>query len=625
MSNNEKGKKRKTEITGEISIHTENIFPIIKKWLYSEHEIFLRELVSNGFDAITKLQQIATREKVENVAPPKINIQIDAEKKTIIFSDTGLGLDVREVEKYITQIAFSSAEEFVKKFEGKDEKNQIIGHFGLGFYSSFMVSDLVEIRSKSYKQGSKPILWSCDGSTKYTIKVSNRKEIGTDVILHISEESKEFLDVERIKGLVKKYMNFLPVEIQVNGEKVNDDSPLWVQAPNETKDEDYKTFYNKMYPFSAEPLFWIHLNVDYPFNLKGILYFPKVMHELDANKNAVKLYCKQVFVSDDAKDVMPEFLTLLQGAIDCPEIPLNVSRSYLQNDPYVRKISKHIIKKVADKLNQLYKKDRSHFESIWADISPFIKYGMMQNDDFYSKVKDIIIFESSKGEKTSIPDYLARNDAKMKDKVLYCTDKEGQATYVSLCKEQGLEVLFLQGLIDTHFVQFLESKDEKVKYVSIDSEVSDLLVNEAEKTEVIDEDNKTADDRLVEIFKQELNDDKLKIEVKSLKSESIPCMILEAEYVKRIKSMSYFMKGGSAPTFDDFTLVINSNSGLVKDILALNEGGSKKNLVSRLCHHVFDLAKMSKQQLSGEQMQAFVTRSTELMAALSQLNLGRRK
>lgn len=603
---------------GSISIHTENIFPIIKKWLYSDHEIFLRELVSNGVDAISKLQQIAVKEKVADVPAPKIEITVDKDKKTIAFSDTGLGMDAEEVEKYITQIAFSSAEEFVKKYKDKDEKSQIIGHFGLGFYSSFMVSDLVEIRSKSYKKAAKSILWSCDGSTKYSIKEGDRKEIGTDIILHVNEDNADYLEEQKIKDLVKKYTNFLPVEIHVNGEKANDENPLWIKSPSETKKEEYTEFYQKLFPFNQEPLFWIHLNVDYPFNLQGILYFPKVMHELDANKGQVKLYCKQVFVSDNAKDVIPEFLTLLQGTIDCPEIPLNVSRSYLQNDPYVQKISKHIIKKVADKLNELFKKDKENFQSIWNDISPFIKYGMMQNDDFYQKVKDIVIFESSNGDKVSIPEYLERNKEKNENKVLYCSDKDAQATYVAMCKEQGLEVLYVHAMIDTHFIQFLESKDSNVKYVAIDSELSDILVDDKTDSQVVDKDNKTTDDKLVDVFKRSLNDDKLKIEVKALKSESVSGMVLEAEYIKRMKTMSHFMgNAGSSFAMEDLTLVINSNNSMINDIKALSEDIAKQDLVASLCQHVFDLAKMSKQQLSGEQMQAFIERSNKLMSDLS--------
>jgi molecular chaperone HtpG len=607
----EKLNSEKINREGNISIHTENIFPIIKKWLYSDHEIFLRELVSNAFDAITKLQKIAITEAVD-VRTPKINISIDKDNKTLTFSDTGLGLDAEEVEKYIAQIAFSGAEEFVQKFKDKNEDKEntdIIGHFGLGFYSAFMVADLVEIRSKSYRKEAQSILWTCDGSTKYTITQSDRTEVGTDIILHINEESKEYLEELRIKHLVEKYTNFLPVDIQVNGEKVNDNNPLWIKTPNECSEDEYKEFYKKLFPFNQEPLFWIHLNVDYPFNLKGILYFPKVMHELDANKGQIKLFCKQVFVSDNSKDVVPEFLTLLQGAIDCPEIPLNVSRSYLQNDPYVQKISKHIVKKVADKLNDLVKNDSENFENYWNDISPFIKYGMMQNDDFYSKVKDIILFDSSTDKKTSIPAYLERNKEKTANKVLYCSDKEAQVSYVELCKEQGLEVLFLHAMIDSHFIQFLESKESSINYVSIDSELSDSLVQGSDQAS----DNQAA---LTTLFKDALNNDKLKIEVKSLKSSTVSAMLLESEMIKRMKNMSHFSKGFNMPLFDDFTLVLNENNKLISDIITINNEG-KQELAKKLCQHIFDLARLSKQPLTGEQMQAFILRSNELMSELS--------
>ncbi|MBI59982.1 molecular chaperone HtpG [bacterium] len=604
---------------GEISIHTENIFPIIKKWLYSDHEIFLRELASNAFDATTKLQKLAALEDIKDLKEPNINIIIDEKKKTITFADTGLGMDAEEVEKYITQIAFSGAEEFVQKIKENDskDKSEIIGHFGLGFYSSFMVADLVEINSKSYKKDAEAIFWSCTGSTDYTIKKSDKKEIGTDIILHINDENKEYLNETKIKDLVKKYTNFLPINIQVNGVTANEKNPLWIKTPKDVKEEDYKEFYQKLFPYNGDPLFWIHLNVDYPFNLQGILYFPKVMHELDSNKGQVKLFCKQVFVSDNANAIIPEFLTLLQGAIDCPDIPLNVSRSYLQNDPYVQKISKHIIKKVADKLNDLAKKDKNHFESIWNDISPFIKYGMMQNDDFYTKVKDIIIFESSLGYKTSIPEYLERNKEKIKDKVIYCSDKDGQATYVNMCKDQDVEVLFTHALIDTHFLQFLESKDSTTKYCSVDSELSDLLVDENKKTEVVDQDNKTNNDKLADIFKKALNNDKIKVDIKALKSTTISGMILESEHVKRMKNMSHFMQDKGTGIFDDFTLVVNNNNELVKDLMALNTSSEKEPLVTKLCHHIYDLAKMSKQPLTGEETQSFINRSNELMKELT--------
>ena len=619
MSKKTKEKETTNIKKGEISIHTENIFPIIKKWLYSDHEIFLRELASNAFDATTKLQKLAALEDIKDLKEPNINIIIDEKKKTITFSDTGLGMDADEVEKYITQIAFSGAEEFVQKIKENDskDKSEIIGHFGLGFYSSFMVADLVEINSKSYKKDADAVFWSCTGSTDYTIEKSDKKEIGTDIILHINDENKEYLNETKIKDLVKKYTNFLPINIQVNGVTANEKNPLWIKTPKDVKEENYKEFYQKLFPYNGDPLFWIHLNVDYPFNLQGILYFPKVMHELDSNKGQVKLFCKQVFVSDNANAIIPEFLTLLQGAIDCPDIPLNVSRSYLQNDPYVQKISKHIIKKVADKLNDLAKKDKNHFESIWTDISPFIKYGMMQNDDFYSKVKDIIIFESSLGYKTSIPEYLERNKEKMKDKVIYCSDKDGQATYVNMCKEQDVEVLFTHALIDNHFLQFLESKDNTIKYCSVDSELSDLLVDESKKTEVVDQDNKTNDDKLADIFKKALNNDKIKVDVKSLKSESISGMILESEQVKRMKNMSHFMQDKGTGIFDDFTLVVNNNNALVKDLMTLQSNSEKENLVSKLCNHIYDLAKMSKQPLTGEETQSFINRSNELMKELT--------
>jgi len=611
-------KDKTLNINGEISIHTENIFPIIKKWLYSDHEIFLRELVSNGFDAITKLRHIVSQGNETTASEEKIEISIDKEKKTITISDTGLGLDAEEVEKYITQIAFSSAEEFVSKFKDDTSKNHIIGHFGLGFYSAFIVSEKVEIRSKSYKKEASSILWSCDGSTSYSIVEGDRESVGTDIILHINEESKEFLEEVRITSLVQKYVNFLPVTIIVNGKKTNDNSPLWIQSPSEVKEDDYKEFYKKVFPFQPDPLFWIHLNVDYPFHLQGILYFPKVVHELDANKGNIKLFCKQVFVSDNAHDIVPEFLTLLQGAIDCPEIPLNVSRSTLQNDPYVQKISKHIIKKVGDKLNELYANNKEHYTKIWPDISPFIKYGMMQNDAFYKRVKGSVLFESSTGDMTTVSDYLERNKEKTNKKVLYCTNKESQATYIDMCKQEGLEVIYLQGVIDVHFVQFLESRDSETTYSSVDSEVSDTLLDNSKTSTVVDSDNKTSDDRLKEIFKSSLNNEGLGIDTKSFKSDTISAMVVESEQSKRMKSMSHFMKGTSLPGIEDATLIINSNNTLIKDVQRLHDAGNNDALVTSLCEHVYDLARMSKEPLTGEAMQNFVRRSNELMAALSQ-------
>ncbi len=608
------------DIQGEISIHTENILPIIKKWLYSEHEIFVRELVSNAFDAIKKRQKIAVVDSIE--APVgRIELKIDEAAKTITISDNGLGMDSEEIQKYINQIAFSGAEDFVTKYQGKDkdDSSQIIGHFGLGFYSSFMVSDIVEITSLSYKQDAVAINWSCDGSTKFYLKETVKDTVGTDIVLHISEENGEYLHEARLTELVKRYANFLPVEILVNGKTVNDQNPLWIKQPNEVTDEEYLDFYQKLFPFSPPPLFWIHLNVDYPFNLKGILYFPKLLHELDSHKGQVKLFCQQVFVTENAKDIIPEFMTLLQGAVDCPDIPLNVSRSYLQNDPYVQKISKHIVKKIADKLNELYKKDKASYEKYWEDIHPFIKFGMMNNTEFYDKVKDCVIFKSSLGDSVSIPEYLERNKEKSENTVIYSTNKEQQATYISLCKDQGLEVIFLNAFIDTHFIQFLESKDSTIKYVSVDSSVSDHLVDKEKDSQIVDPaDNKTENEKLETLFKTTLKNDALKIEVKSLKSDSLPAVVLQSEYSRRFKEMSAMMnRSAGVPAFDDFTLVINSSNPVVKNILKLNSE-LKTNDVELLCQYVYDLAMMSQKQLTGEQMQAFMARSNDVLKKLTE-------
>ncbi|MCP4050347.1 MAG: molecular chaperone HtpG [bacterium] len=604
--------KKKAEIHGNINVKTENILPIIKKWLYSEHDIFLRELISNSFDAINKLKKISVTDKLDCLPDEgKINITIDEKQKTITISDNGLGMDSVEIQKYINQIAFSGAEDFIAKYKDKDERSQIIGHFGLGFYSSFMVSDKVEIRTKSYKKGSKAIYWVCDGSTEFSIRAIEKKEVGTDVVLYINEDNKAFLSESKIKDLVNKYAKFLPVEIQVKGEKVNDQNPLWVKQPLEVKEEEYKEFYQKLFPFSQEPLFWIHLNVDYPFNLKGILYFPKLSHELDSHgKGQVKLFCRQVFVSENLKEVIPEFLTLLQGAIDCPDIPLNVSRSYLQNDPYVKKISKHIVKKVSDKLNEIYKKDKVLFEKYWEDINPFIKYGMMQNDDFYDKSKNILIFKSSNGYSTTISEYLERNKDKIENKVIYCSNKEAQASYVNLSREQGLEVIFLNSLIDAHFIQFLESKDSNIKYESVDSNISDHLVDkEAGESQVLDAEDKTSDDRIIEVFKKSLNNDKLKIQAQRLKNENVSAIVLESEQAKRMKTMSAMMKGALTDMFDDLTLVLNTNNNIIKYISGLQNQEKK----DKLCKQIYDLALMSQRQLSGDALQNFISRSNELM------------
>ena len=603
--------KEKIDISGDISIHTENILPIIKKWLYSENEIFVRELVSNAYDAIKKRTFIATKESLEQDTP-LINISLNEKKNTITISDNGIGLTAEEVQKYINQIAFSGAEDFIQKYKDKDEKNQIIGHFGLGFYSSFIVSDKVEIHSLSYQKNAQSILWSCDGSTSFTLKEGNRNKIGTDIILHLNKDCLDYLKEDKLKELICKYANFLPVKIELNNKKVNEENPLWTQEPNSVKEESYKEFYQKLFPMQGEPLFWVHLNVDFPFNLQGILYFPRLLHELDANKGKIKLFCQQVFVTDEAKDVVPEFLTLLQGAIDCPDIPLNVSRSYMQNDPIVKKISTHIVKKVADKLKELYKKDKKEFEKYWTDISPFIKYGMMNDDSFYKKVEDIILFSSSNGYQTTLKEYKERNTELLKDKILYCTDKEKQSSYVDICKSQNFEVLFVEAVIDSHFIQFLEGKNTDYKFVSVDSELSELLIDKDKNTSVIDpKTNKSKQDEIKEIVSNALGNEQLVVKVEALKAKNIPAMVEQAEHLKRFSQMSAMMKG-PRQSFDQFTLILNSENEIVNRIHQLH-ALNQQDKVKQITHHLFDMAKMRQQPLTGESLQAFLDRSLSLL------------
>ena len=590
-------------VTGNISIHTDNIFPIIKKWLYNEKEIFIRELISNACDAMTKRKKLSTLKK------PIISIKTDDKKKTLTISDNGIGMTAEEVQKYINQIAFSSAEDFIEKF--KDDKNQsdIIGHFGLGFYSAFMVSKTVEIETLSYQKNAKPANWTCDGSTEFKIKEGARTDIGTDIILHLDKDNVEFSNAEKIKSMVKKYANFMPVEITVNGDVANDQNPLWIQQPKDVKDEEYKEFYQKLFPFKQEPLFWIHLNVDYPFNLKGILYFPKIQHEFDHSKENVSLYCRQVFVSAHTQEVLPEFLTLLQGAIDCPDLPLNVSRSMLQNDPYVQKISKHIVKKVADKLTQLFKKDRENFETYWDDINPFIKYGMMQHNDFYEKVKDIVLFKLSNGKSTTIPEYIESNSKKLDKTVVYCTNEDTQSTYLNLCKEQNIDVIFLNSAIDTHFLSFIESKDTEIKYKAVDSDLGDLFTDKQL--------NESEAKKITELFETHLKQDGLTIKTENLKTNQISAMISESEEMKRMKAMTAMMGGNKSTPFpSNLTLIVNANSPVIKKVVTKNDLKPDNPDIKLLCEEILDLAKLAQQPLSGNDLQSFVHRTNDFLTKI---------
>lgn len=608
-------KQQKTE-TGEISIHTENIFPIIKKWLYSEKEIFLRELVSNAVDAISKLKNIALVEGLKLSDEYVVEINIDEKQGTLSISDNGLGMTADEVRKYINQVAFSSAEDFIEKFKGLEDKNEIIGHFGLGFYSSFMVADKVEIKTLSYQKDAQPAEWSCDGNTAYTLAVGKRKERGTEVILHLSEDEKEFLQKDHVREVLVRFCNFLPVTIKLDGEQINDSNPLWTQPATELKEEEYREFYRKLYSMSGEPLFWIHLNIDYPFNLKGIVYFPRLTNEFDVTKSHIKLFCNQVFVSDNCPELIPEFLTPLQGCLDAPDLPLNVSRSYLQNDPQVRKIREVISSRVAGKVVELAKKGTEDFAPIWKDINTFVKYGMMREDKFYNKVKDHVIYRTTaEGTYTTLPEYLERAKEKHENKVYYANDEGSQATYLKMFESQGLEVLILDTMIDNHYIQFLESKGDEVKFERVDSDITENLIEQDDSDAIVDADNKTRNEKIDEVFKAGLDIKGLTIRIETLKDDSVPGMILLNEQSRRFKEMMRNMnQGGDAAELDMFaehTLMVNSASPVVKKVMELQDAGDEK--AGLLMEQIYDLAMLSHLALSKERMANFLERSSKLL------------
>ena len=612
------GKKVKKE-EGQISIHTENIFPIIKKWLYSDKDIFLRELVSNAVDAIHKLQNVNLLEGLQLSDEYRVNIHIDKDAGTLSVSDNGIGMTADEVRKYINQVAFSSAEDFVEKFKDLEDKNQIIGHFGLGFYSSFMVAETVEIRTLSYQKEAPGVHWKCEGTTSYSIETIKKDQRGTEVTLHLNDDEKEFLDPVKVRELIKKYCNFLPVSICLEGEEVNDKNPLWTKASSEISEDEYKDFYRKLYPMSDDPLFWIHLNIDYPFNLKGILYFPRLTNEFDVSRSHINLFCNQVFVSDSTPELIPEFLTPLQGALDAPDLPLNVSRSYLQNDPQVRKIREVISGRVASKIVDLAKKDHDTFVPIWEDIHSFVKYGMMREDKFYDKVKDQVIYRSTGEERyTTLPAYLERGKEQHENKVYYANDEGTQATYLRLFKSQGLEALILDAMIDNHFIQFMESKNKDLKFERVDSDITEnLLEHDASKKIVTGADNQTKEEKIEKIFKEHLAIKGLHIRVETLKDESVPGMILLNEQQRRFKEMTRMMaQGGEMPDlFADHTLMVNTASPAIAKVLALVDGNNSET-ANMLIDQIYDLAMLSHQAISKERMAGFMERSGKLLGMI---------
>jgi molecular chaperone HtpG len=622
---------------GTISINTENIFPIIKKFLYSDNEIFLRELVSNAVDATQKVKRLAALGHYnKDLGELRVKVSVNSGAKTITISDSGIGMTADEIKKYINQIAFSGATEFLEKFKEAKDANEIIGRFGLGFYSAFMVADRVEIQTLSYLDDAEPAKWVCDGSTSFEITEGNRTERGTDVILYINEESKEFLDEHRISEILNKYAKFLPVPVQFGTKKesvqdgedekgqpkyktvevdniINNTVPIWTKAPGELKDEDYLEFYRELYPFAEEPLFWIHLNVDYPFNLTGVLYFPKLKNDFEIQKNKIKLFSRQVFITDEVKDIVPEFLLLLHGVIDSPDIPLNVSRSFLQADSNVKKINSYISRKVADKLAELFKKDRKPYEEKWTDIGLFVKYGALSDEKFYEKAKEFLLLTNTNNEHYTLEEYNAKVKDFQTDKngtlvYLYTIDAERQHSYVQAAQKKGYDVLLMNSPIDTHFIHHLEMKLEKTSLKRVDADVLDKLIEKEEQSKHTLTDEETR--RLKEIFEKAINNPLMKVEIESQQAEGMPVTITMEEWMRRMKDMSRVGGGlnfyGSMP--DTYKVAINANHKVVEKILKAGEEQQ-----TRMAKQAFDLALLSQGMLKGADLTAFVERSVEVI------------
>ncbi len=627
---------------GNISIHTENIFPIIKKFLYSDNEIFLRELVSNAVDAVQKLKRLSSLGQYQGaIGEPLVAVAFDADAKTITISDNGIGMTGEEIKKYINQIAFSGAEEFVEKFKDAKDANELIGKFGLGFYSAFMVSDKVEIQSLSYQEGAQPARWICDGSTEFEISEGDRTERGTSIILHVNGDSEEFLDQHKLQGILDKYCRFLPVPIKFGTKKeydypettaegeeeqkdskpverevdniINDTTPIWTKSPSDLKDEDYLKFYRDLYPMSEEPLFWIHLNVDYPFTLTGVLYFPKVKNDIDFQRNKIKLFSRQVFITDEVKDIVPEYLMLLHGVIDSPDIPLNVSRSFLQADGNVKKINSHISKKVADKLAELFKNDRATYETKWSDIGLFVKYGMISDEKFYDRAKDFALLTNTKEEHYTLTEYKEKTEALQKDKdgtlvYIYTTDPARQDSFIQSANKKGYDVLLMNSPIDNHFVHTLERKLEKTSMKRVDADVTDKLIAKDEKTEsILTEDQSNT---VKTVFESAINKPNMTVKVEALSPDELPVTVTMDEFMRRMKDMSAMSGGpnfyGSLP--DSYNVSINSNHKLISRIL--NTSGDEQ---SRLAKQAFDLAMLSQGMLTGADLTEFVNRSVSLI------------
>lgn len=598
-----------------LKIHSENILPIIKKWLYSDKDIFLRELVSNACDAMSKLKILRDQNEVAfQDEELSLHINIDEEAKKITLIDTGLGMTQEEVEKYIAQLAFSGAEDFLSKYKDKSEKEQIIGHFGLGFYSSFMVSSHVEINTLSYKEGEKSAFWSCDGSSEYDLTEGTRATRGTEITLHIEKESEEFLEEDKLKHILEKYCSFLPYPIFLNGKRINEQEPLWLKPASDVKEEEYLQLYRYLYPLEPDPIFWIHLNVDYPFHLKGILYFPKITKRFDFQKSNINLYCNRVFVSDSVKDLIPDHLMVLRGILDSPDIPLNVSRSYLQMDSTVRALSSHISKKVTDKLQSLMQNDFEKYCEYFKDIEMILKLGILQDQKFYERAKDLLVWKNTDGVFTTLKDYLVRCESTHKNKIFYTSDEKHSSHFLDLYKEKSLEVLAAGAPLDSPLMSFLESKEPSYKFHRIDSSVEESFLDPSKENTLLDEEGKTFATKLADSFKNLLSVEMLEVEAKSLSSENLPAFVVIDEQSRRMRDYLSLTTSEMSSFPQKRTLVVNTNSKLIQAIYNLQT--KDENLAKELSEQVYDLSMLSQKELDPGHFSAFLKRSSHVLERL---------
>lgn len=603
---------------GKLQIHSENLLPIIKRWLYSDRDIFLRELVSNACDALSKLKILRDRGECEfSDDSMRIDVKIDKEAKTITVIDTGIGMSAEEVEKYIANLAFSGAEEFVKKYESKTSDDQIIGHFGLGFYSAYMVANLVEIDTVSYREGSQAVHWTSDGSTDYEIEDGKRDGRGTEITLHVNEDNTEFLDAAKIRSMLTHYCSYLPFPIYLNDARINDHEPLWVKAPSECKDEDYLAFFRHLYPMEQDPLFWIHLNVDYPFHLKGILYFPKLRRDFDPSHSNIQLYYNRVFVTDNCKDIIPDYLMMLKGTIDSPDIPLNVSRSSLQMDRTVRQLSTHISKKVSDRLSTFYKSDREKFLNCYKDIEVIIKLGVIQDDKFYDRMKECLVWKTLDNEWITAEQYLETYKDKAPSKLYYTNSIEENSAFLQLYKDQKIAVLQATGPVDVHLMSFLEGKLAPAKFQRVDAAVDELLIDKSKENTLLDADGKTVGGKLGEAIASLLKMDNLSVEAKSLASATLPGFLVIDENMRRLRD--YMRLTQSTESMDlgpqKMVFVVNSNNALIKKVYAMSN--NNRSLAEKLMRHLFDLAKLNQKEMTPKETHTFTQDSAALIEELA--------